>query len=85
VPQLGIDVPTLCHDERLNRLACRLCVVEVKAGASAHTGTLVDGMEVRTRQRSIAPHAAGVAGADYLWKQWNAGGRNFIDGCGMGS
>ena len=28
---LGIDIPTLCHDEELsNPGACRLCIVEIK-------------------------------------------------------
>jgi NADH dehydrogenase/NADH:ubiquinone oxidoreductase subunit G len=54
---LGIEVPTLCHDERLKpQGACRLCVVSVKGWphpvVSCHT-PLTEGMEIETE---TSPH-----------------------------
>ena len=55
--QLGIEVPTLCHDDRLRPSgACRLCVVEVKGSARPLTACntpLVDRMEIRTHTPEI--------------------------------
>jgi formate dehydrogenase major subunit len=55
--QLGIQIPTLCDDPRLEPSgACRLCLVEV-AGASkpaaACATAIADGMEVRTTSDPI--------------------------------
>ncbi len=58
---LGIEIPTLCFHEALKPYgACRLCVVEVRAGA-ARGGTLVascvfpvrDGLEVHTSSDDV--------------------------------
>lgn len=55
--QLGIEIPTLCHDERLKPSgACRLCAVEIQ-GWSRHTtacNTVVqEGMEIETHSPSV--------------------------------
>jgi formate dehydrogenase major subunit len=53
----GVDVPTLCHDERLHPSgACRLCVVEVKGWerhATACNTPLLDGMEIETHSPAV--------------------------------
>lgn len=54
---LGIDIPTLCNDDRLKPVgACRMCLVEVKGGARetvSCTTMLSDGMEVLTHSEPI--------------------------------
>ena len=52
---VGIDIPTLCHDERLKPAgACRLCLVQVN-GEPHETASCMrrvsEGMEVETRLR----------------------------------
>ncbi len=54
---LGIDIPTLCHDETLRPVAaCRLCVVEVEGRrdlvASCST-PLHDGMVIETESEAV--------------------------------
>jgi len=54
---LGIDIPTLCHDERIkSEGACRMCVVEVKGInrllASCATPA-TDGMEIKTHSPEV--------------------------------
>ena len=53
----GIDVPTLCHDDRLAPSgACRLCLVEISGAPRlmpACTTPLTDGMEIRTHTPQI--------------------------------
>jgi predicted molibdopterin-dependent oxidoreductase YjgC len=53
----GIDIPTLCHDPRLEPYgACRMCLVEVEGarGPMASCGTTVrDGMKVQTNTDKI--------------------------------
>ncbi len=53
----GVDIPTLCHDPRLEPYgACRLCLVEVEGarGPMASCGTKVrDGMIVQTHTEKI--------------------------------
>jgi formate dehydrogenase major subunit len=53
----GIDVPTLCHDDRLKPCAaCRLCLVQVKGRhlfSSACSTPVEDGMEVETHTAEI--------------------------------
>ena len=53
----GIDVPTLCHDDRLAPSgACRLCLVEISGAPRlmpACTTPLTDGMEIRTHTPEI--------------------------------
>jgi formate dehydrogenase major subunit len=54
---IGIEVPTLCHDERLNPYGgCRLCVVQVKGlsrPVTACTTQLLDGMDIQTHSPEI--------------------------------
>ena len=57
-PQIGgIDIPTLCNDDRLDPVgACRMCLVEIKGRAHetvSCTTTLADGMEVETHSEPI--------------------------------
>lgn len=53
----GVDIPTLCHDPRLEPYgACRLCLVEVEGarGPMASCGTKVsEGMRVETHSEKI--------------------------------
>ena len=55
--EAGVDIPTLCHDPRLEPYgACRLCLVEVEGarGPMAACGTKVsDGMKVQTHTDKI--------------------------------
>ena len=55
--ELGIEIPTLCNDERLKPVgACRMCLVDVKGQAreTASCATaLADGMEVETHSGPI--------------------------------
>ena len=54
---IGIDVPTLCHDDRLVPSgACRLCLVRISGSPGlmpACTTRLTDGMEISTRTPEI--------------------------------
>ena len=54
---MGVDIPTLCHDDRLEPYgACRLCLVEVEGarGAVPACATKVgDGMVVQTHTEKI--------------------------------
>jgi formate dehydrogenase major subunit len=55
--QVGIEIPTLCHDERLRDVgACRLCIVKVK-GEPREVASCVrqigDGMEIETASPEI--------------------------------
>ena len=61
---VNIEVPTLCHDERLKPAgACRLCVVEVEGWShpaiSCHT-PLLDGMVIRTETEALRAERKGV-------------------------
>lgn len=55
--QLGIEVPTLCHDDRIKpNGACRLCAVEVKGWnryPTACNTVLLDGMEILTHSPEV--------------------------------
>ncbi len=55
--ELGIDIPTLCHDERLApNGACRLCIVEVNSSdryVTACSTQLADGMDIRTASPGV--------------------------------
>lgn len=58
--RLGIDLPTLCHDPRLEPMgSCRMCLVEV-AGQNrlqpACTFKASPGMEVKTRSERVGRH-----------------------------
>ncbi len=54
---IGLDIPTLCNDERLDPVgACRMCLVDVKGRAHetvSCTTLLSDGMEVETHSEPI--------------------------------
>ncbi len=53
----GIDIPTLCHDDRLNpHGACRLCLVEIKGMktlTTSCTAKVNEGMEIKTNTRKV--------------------------------
>lgn len=55
--KVGIDIPTLCHDERLEpSAACRLCVVEVKGRKNLMTSCSLkveDGMVIETHSQKV--------------------------------
>lgn len=55
--KLGIPIPTLCHDDRLNPYgACRLCVVEVKGKKNLQascTTKVRDNMEIETHSEKV--------------------------------
>jgi formate dehydrogenase alpha subunit len=56
---IGIQIPTLCHDQRLEPFAaCRVCMVEVERGKSSALITscsteVTDGMVVRTNTEKV--------------------------------
>ncbi|MFC1924129.1 2Fe-2S iron-sulfur cluster-binding protein [Chloroflexota bacterium] len=56
---VGIDIPTLCHHEKLvPYTACRICMVEVEAKGRTHLDTacsrpVADKLVVRTRSEKI--------------------------------
>lgn len=53
----GIDIPTLCHDDRLEPYAaCRLCVVEVKGKKNLMTSCslkVAEGMVIETHSEKV--------------------------------
>ncbi|HEY5895594.1 MAG TPA: 2Fe-2S iron-sulfur cluster-binding protein [Chthoniobacterales bacterium] len=53
----GVEVPTLCHDERFQPSgACRMCVVEVKGWnrhPTACNTPVLDGMEIETHSPDV--------------------------------
>jgi formate dehydrogenase major subunit len=53
----GLEVPMLCHDDRLEPIGgCRLCVVEVKGWsryATACNTPVLDGMEIETHSDAV--------------------------------
>ena len=70
--RIGLEVPTLCHDERLKPYgSCRLCSVEVKgmgALATACNTQIRDGMEVLTHSpavEGVRRTLLGLLAADY--------------------
>ena len=59
IRQLQIEVPTLCHDDRLKPFGgCRLCMVELGDGrlVSACTAPVGDGMSVQTHSPTAENH-----------------------------
>ncbi len=60
----GIDVPTLCHDDRLVPIgSCRMCLVDVKGAPkpmSACTTPVVDGMDIEMHSPAIEQTRRGV-------------------------
>ncbi|MEP6946058.1 MAG: formate dehydrogenase subunit alpha, partial [Acidobacteriota bacterium] len=55
--ELGVDIPTLCNDDRLDPVgACRMCLVEIKGRtheAVSCTTALAEGMEVQTHSDPV--------------------------------
>ena len=55
--QLGVELPTLCHDDRLKPCgACRLCIVQVKGAARPVTACntpATQGMEIETHTAEL--------------------------------
>lgn len=55
--KIGIDIPTLCYDDRLEpHAACRLCVVEVKGKEKLETSCSLkvrDGMVIETHSEKV--------------------------------
>ncbi len=55
--QIGIDIPTLCHDDRLEpHAACRLCVVEVEGMRNLATSCslkVADNMRIQTHNEKV--------------------------------
>ena len=53
----GIDIPTLCHDERLKPIgSCRMCLVEIEGKShpvSACNTLLADGMSISTHTAAL--------------------------------
>ena len=62
--RVGIEVPTLCHDDRLKPYAaCRLCVVAIKGWphfATSCDTQLSDGMEIDTDTAALRQERRGV-------------------------
>lgn len=54
---MGIDIPTLCHDDRLDaHAACRLCVVEVEGKSNLMTSCsleVYEGLRVETHSEKV--------------------------------
>jgi len=54
---LGIDIPTLCHDDRLSPSgACRLCLVEVEGWKNLHTSCTAlvkENMVISTHSKKV--------------------------------
>lgn len=55
--KIGIDIPTLCYDDRLEpHAACRLCLVEVKGKGKLETSCSLkvrDGMVIETHSEKV--------------------------------
>lgn len=55
--QVGIDIPTLCHDDRLEpHAACRLCVVEIEGMRNLATSCsykVADNMNIQTHSEKV--------------------------------
>jgi formate dehydrogenase major subunit len=62
--RVGIEVPTLCHDDRIKPYgACRLCAVAIKGWpnfATACSTQLSDGMEIETETAELRQERKGV-------------------------
>lgn len=55
--KIGVDIPTLCYDDRLEpHAACRLCLVEIKGKAKLETSCSLkvrDGMVIETHSEKV--------------------------------
>ena len=62
--ELGIEIPVLCHDDRVDPAGCcRMCLVEIEGQRRLHpscTFKAAEGMEVRTATERIARHRQGL-------------------------
>lgn len=58
--RIGVDIPTLCHDERLDPAgACRVCLVEVEGQRRMQPGCawrVTPGMKITTESERIERH-----------------------------
>jgi len=67
--ELGIDIPTFCHDERLNPTgSCRMCVVEVVGTRNLVTACstqIRDGMVIRTHTEEVKQTRKGIL--ELMW------------------
>ena len=57
--ETGVDVPVLCHDERMSPVGvCRMCVVDVggRVLTASCVRTCEDGMEVHTASEKVQEH-----------------------------
>lgn len=66
---LNIDIPTFCHDERLNPTgSCRMCVVEVEGARNLMTACSTkvrDGMVIRTSTKNVVETRKGIL--ELMW------------------
>ena len=66
---LGIDIPTFCHDERIKpEGSCRMCLVEVKGInklLTSCTTPATDGMEIKTHSSEVMEASKDVL--DLTW------------------
>ncbi len=66
---LNIDIPTFCHDDRLNPTgSCRMCVVEVEGARNLMTACSTkvrDGMVVRTNTKNVVETRKGIL--ELMW------------------
>ncbi len=55
--RIGIEIPTLCHDDRIEPgSSCRLCVVEINGGAKLSTSCstkVAEGMDIKTHSERV--------------------------------
>lgn len=62
--ELGIEIPVLCHDDRIEPAGCcRMCLVEVEGQRRLHPACAFKagpGMEVRTNTERVARHRRGL-------------------------
>ncbi len=67
--ELNIDIPTFCHDERLNPTgSCRMCVVEVEGARNLMTACSTqvrDGMVVKTHSTPVIEARKGIL--ELMW------------------
>lgn len=67
--EMGINIPTLCHDERLNpHAACRLCVVEIDGFRNLPTSCSLqvsEGMNINTHSDKVKKARKDIL--DLIW------------------
>lgn len=55
--EIGIEIPTLCHDDRLEpHAACRLCIVEIEGVRNLSTSCtmkVAEGMNIQTHSKNV--------------------------------